>query len=115
MKYPTLRYGNPNELRYYAQFTPKKDLARRLRRSVRTIENWLSEREKLPWWVPELLRLQHMEQAERMRQMGFAARRLRLGVVNENVIEFIPQNKKAQSEDQAQASTPGDNFISSCA
>ncbi len=32
MRYPNLRYGNPTELRHYAQSVPVKDLARQLRR-----------------------------------------------------------------------------------
>ena len=58
MRYPNLRYGNPNELAYYIQFNTIKDIAKRLRRSERTLHNWLTYREKMPWWVPEILRLQ---------------------------------------------------------
>lgn len=97
MRYPTLRYGNPAELVFYAQFYPKKErvrrLARQLRRSERTVKNWLEGKEKLPWWVPEIIRLQKMEHDEMLRQMNMKPLRLSLGVVRGEVIEF-PQAKK---------------------
>lgn len=104
MRYPTLRYGNPNEFRHYAQFIPKKDLAKRLRRSVRTIENWLNEREKLPWWVPEILRLQHMEHVERMRQMNMEPVRLKLGLVTPTatVYQLVQRPKQPDPAPAAQ-------------
>jgi hypothetical protein len=88
MRYPNLRYGNPAELRHYAQFIQPKDLAKRLRRDERTIRNWLTEREKLPWWVPEIIRLQKMENDEMLRQMNMKPQPLRLGLVTGEVIEF---------------------------
>jgi hypothetical protein len=71
MRYPNLRYGNPNELAYHARGIPIAELAKRLRRSERSVINWLSGTHKMPYWVPELIRLQNMEQAEIRRQMGF--------------------------------------------
>lgn len=88
MRYPTLRYGNPEEMRFYAQGVPMKDLARRLRRSERSVRDWLTGKKKVPWWVPELLRLQHQEHLERHRQMGFTRSSHRLGVVQAEVIAF---------------------------
>ena len=61
MRYPNLRYGNPTELIYYATGIPLPVLARRLRRDERTVKDWLSGKTRVPWWVPELLRLQQME------------------------------------------------------
>jgi hypothetical protein len=90
MRHPNRRYGNPTEFLFYAGSIPVADLARRLRRSERTIRNWLHGREKLPWWVPEIMRLQNMEHTERMRQMGFLAQETRLGVVKGAVLEFRP-------------------------
>lgn len=62
MHYPNLRYGNPAEFRYYASFLSDEKrlqvLSRRLWRDERTIRDWLSGRKKLPWWVPEIMRLQ---------------------------------------------------------
>lgn len=73
MRYPNLRYGNPNEFAYYVQGVPVKDVARRLRRSERSVKNWLDGKEKVPWWIPELLRLQRLEHAHIMRQMNMTA------------------------------------------
>lgn len=69
MRYPHLRYGNPNEFAYYSVGISAKDMAKRLRRSERSVKDWLAGKKKMPWWIPELLRLQRMEAAERSRQM----------------------------------------------
>lgn len=68
MRYPNLRYGNPTELNYYAAGIPLAVLARRLRRDERTVRDWMTSKARVPWWVPEVLRLQHMESQEIMRQ-----------------------------------------------
>lgn len=70
MQYPNLRYGNPVEFKAYVLGVPIKDVARRLRRSEKTIKNYIDGSEKIPWWIPELMRLQAMERMERMRQMN---------------------------------------------
>lgn len=92
MRYPNLRYGNPEEFRYYVEFLPQDDrlklLSRRLRRDERTIRDWLSGRKKIPWWVPEIMRLKRMESAERMRQMNMAPVLRNFGIVRGEVIEF---------------------------
>jgi hypothetical protein len=88
MQYPNLRYGNPNELRFYAQHIPIKELAKRLRRSERSVRDWLSEAERVPWWVPEILRLQHMEHCAMMRQMGMKPIMKKFGIVGATVIQF---------------------------
>jgi hypothetical protein len=88
MRYPNLRYGNPAEFRHYAQGLPVKEIARRLRRSERSIRDWLSGAERLPWWVPEILRLQMLEHALRMQQMGMQATRARLGLVEKTAIVY---------------------------
>lgn len=93
MRYPTLRYGNPWVLQHYAQFIPLKDLAKRLRRSERTVHDWLTFRQKVPFWVPELLRLQHMEHAEIMRQMNMKPVRLKLGLATGEVIAYPTPGK----------------------
>ena len=61
MRYPNLRYGNPTEFQYYAMGRPLKDLSRTLRRDERTIRDWLTGRAKVPWWVPEIMRLRRFE------------------------------------------------------
>lgn len=88
MRYPNTRYGNPEELRYYTQGMPIKHIARQLKRSERSIKDWLSGTKKIPFWVPELLRLRHMESDLRMRQMGFGDYKLKFGVVTGDVIDF---------------------------
>jgi hypothetical protein len=88
MRYPNLRYGNPNEMAYYAQGVPAKDLAKRLRRSERSVNDWLAGKKKVPWWIPELLRLQRMEAVERHRQMGFGKLQPKLGIVTGDVIQL---------------------------
>lgn len=74
MKYPNQRYGNPAEFRHYAAGRPIKHLARELRRSERTVHDWLVGRERVPFWVPELLRLRLVDHAQRVREMTWATR-----------------------------------------
>lgn len=69
MRYPNLRYGNPAEFAFYATGIPLPELARRLRRDERTVRDWLSGRARVPWWVPEILRLKRMEAELRHRHM----------------------------------------------
>ncbi|KRB70501.1 hypothetical protein ASE07_07770 [Noviherbaspirillum sp. Root189] len=101
MRYPNLRYGNPQELAYHAQFIALPDLAKRLRRSERTVHDWISGKTKMPWWVPEIIRLQKMEHAERLRQMNMQPRLARLGLVTGDVIQFTPPNKKPHTAEPA--------------
>jgi hypothetical protein len=72
MRFPNLRYGNPTEFAYYAMGRTHADLARALRRDERTIRDWLSGRAKVPWWVPEIMRLKRLEADLRHRQMFWA-------------------------------------------
>jgi len=69
MRFPNLRYGNPTEFAYYAMGRTHAELARALRRDERTIRDWLSGRAKVPWWVPEIMRLKRIEADLRHRQM----------------------------------------------
>jgi hypothetical protein len=97
VRYPNLRYGNPTELAYYAMGVPLDVLARRLRRDERTVRDWLAGRTRVPWWVPEILRLKHMEADLRHRQMGFGALAPKLGIVAADVIQMpAPDAKKPQ-------------------
>jgi hypothetical protein len=50
--------------------------------------NWMKERERIPYWVPELLRLQDMEHREMMRQMGIYKLPTRLGTVTKTGIIY---------------------------
>ncbi|MYM96233.1 hypothetical protein [Duganella vulcania] len=76
MRYPNLRYGNPTEFAYYVMCHGDDiaRVARILRRSERSVKDWLHQRKKIPWWVPEVLRLQRMEAAHTLRQMGINPR-----------------------------------------
>jgi transcriptional regulator with XRE-family HTH domain len=94
MRYPNTRYGNLNELLYYTQGLSVKDIAKQLKRSEKSVSEWLNGNRKIPFWVPELLRLRHLEADLRMRQMGFGEQKRRLGIVNGSVIDFPqPQNR----------------------
>jgi hypothetical protein len=88
VRYPNLRYGNPTEFAYYAVGVPLPDLARRLRRDERTVKDWLTGRARVPWWVPEIMRLKRLEADLRHRQMFWCVPDkkpvTRLGVVNES-------------------------------
>jgi hypothetical protein len=87
VRYPNLRYGNPTELAYYAIAWPLPDLARMLRRDERTVRDWIKGRTRVPWWVPEILRLKRLESDLRHRQMFWAVPDkkplTKLGVVTE--------------------------------
>ncbi|WP_211474318.1 helix-turn-helix domain-containing protein [Collimonas humicola] len=82
MKYPNKRYGNPTTFAYYSMGLSVPELAKRLRRSERTVRDWLSAAKKLPWWVPEILRLQHLEKDLQLRQMNIQPVRVKLGLVS---------------------------------
>ena len=94
MRYPNLRYGNPNELRHYMQGRSIEDVAKQFKRSPRIFQNYLAGRCPIPWWIPELMRLQRMEFADMMRQHGFAETRQKLGLVRGAVIELQHKIKK---------------------
>ncbi|MFL6675892.1 MAG: hypothetical protein ACJ8LG_21695 [Massilia sp.] len=85
MRFPNLRYGNPTEFAYYSMGRTHAELARALRRDERTIRDWLSGRTRVPWWVPEIMRLQRFELETRHRQMFWTLeekpRLAKLGVV----------------------------------
>lgn len=104
MRYPNLRYGNPNELRYYMVGISIKDMAKRLKRSERCIHNYLTHKTKMPWWIPELLRLQRMEYAERMRQMRMTPIIKRYDLSTAAIINFRVRKKAvpAATADQSE-------------
>jgi hypothetical protein len=106
LRYPNLRYGNPNELNYYAQGIPVKELARRLRRSERSVRNWLTGAQRVPWWIPELLRLQHWEHIEKMRQMNVPVPRARLGVVKSATVYEFPSAQRLDDQRQLEIDRP---------
>jgi len=86
VRYPNLRYGNPTEMAYYAMGVPLPVLAKRLRRDERTVRDWLNAKRRVPWWVPEILRLKHMEANHYRRQLGLSALAPKLGIVGAEVV-----------------------------
>jgi hypothetical protein len=89
VRYPNLRYGNPTELAYYAVFWGSvPHLAKFLRRDERTVRDWINAKTRVPWWVPEILRLKRMEAELRHQQMGMGRLPTALGVVAADVIAF---------------------------
>src|SRR5438034_11739155 len=107
MRYPNLRYGSPDEMRFYAQGMTVKDLAKRLRRSERSVNEWLAGTRKVPWWIPEILRLQHMAHREMMQQMRMTPVRKQLGIVSGSVAEFkVPDARKSKNDAQNNAASP---------
>jgi hypothetical protein len=99
MKYPNLRYGNPNALQFYAANSSVKVIAKQLRRSERSVKNWMSGRKKMPWWVPEVLRLQQFEHREMLRQMNIEPQREKLGLVSKTA-QIIPIPNQSETDGQ---------------
>jgi hypothetical protein len=99
VRYPNLRYGNPAELRYYAMAWPGKNLSRFLRRDERTVKDWLSGKTRVPWWVPEILRLKRMEAELRHQQMGMGKLAPVLGVVGADVITLAQPAARTPNDD----------------
>lgn len=106
MRFPNLRYGNPTEFAYYAMGRPLPELARALRRDERTIRDWLSGRAKVPWWVPEIMRLRKLEADVRHRQMFGdlldKATVTKLAVVADDGALQLHQVEKTQTHSQTQ-------------
>lgn len=100
MRYPNLRYGNPTEMAYYTMGRPIKDVARSLRRDERTVRDWLNGKTRVPWWVPEILRLRQMEAQARHYQMGMGKLAPRLGIVGADVITLPHVQTKKPLETQ---------------
>lgn len=105
MRYPNLRYGNPSEFAYHVQGLHPAIVAKMLRLSERSVRNWLSGRAKLPWWVPEIMRLMRLEADLRQQQMNMGPVRARLGLVGAELITFpaqIPPEAPKQPESPAE-------------
>lgn len=97
MRYPNTRYGNPEELRYYTEGMSIKEVAKRLKRSEKSVKQWLSFEKKVPYWVPELLRLWDLERGLILRQMGMGETRRKLGLVEGQVIQFRDLSRTRES------------------
>lgn len=61
-------------------------LAKALRRSERTVRDWLSGAAKVPWWVPEIMRLQVMEHNQMVYQITGRQVAARLGAVSDGQV-----------------------------
>lgn len=106
MRFPNLRYGNPTEFAFYCMGRSNADVAKTLRRDERTVRDWLTGRAKVPWWVPEIMRLKRMEMVDRQRQMfgalGDQKRLSALGVVQADTVLQLhrrPEKQKPQATD----------------
>lgn len=88
MRYPNTRYGNPVEFQYYTQGQPAEEIAKRLKRDKRTVQRWLNGKQRMPWWIPEILRLQRLEYDIWMRQAGLGRMPQKFGTVSADVIVF---------------------------
>jgi len=87
MRYPNKRYGNPEAMRHYAMwYGTVKNLAQALRRSERSVRDWLSGAARVPFWVPELMRLQQMEHNNTAYQITGRQVAARLGTVAAGVV-----------------------------
>lgn len=105
MRYPNTRYGNPEELRYYTQGMSIKEIAKRLKRSEKSVGQWLSFEKKVPYWVPELLRLWNMERNLILRQMGMGEEKQKLGLVTGSLIQFRDLSRSRDSRARVTASS----------
>ncbi|AYR24524.1 MULTISPECIES: hypothetical protein [Herbaspirillum] len=88
MKYPNTRYGHVGELEFWMQGESVRRVAKRLKRSEKTVQYWLTGKNKIPWWVPEILRLQHYEYQDRLRQMGFKPPKTKLAIATADRLTF---------------------------
>lgn len=69
-KNPSRKWANHAEWCYERQGLPMKALTRKLRTSQRTINDWDVGLRPVPHWAPEVLRLQRLESAGYLRQLG---------------------------------------------
>jgi hypothetical protein len=57
------------------------ELAKALKRSERSVNDWLTGKAKVPWWVPEIMRLQKLEHDHMVHRITGRAQLARLGIV----------------------------------
>jgi len=101
MKYPNQRYGNPQEFIFYCRGKPIEIIAKRLKRSTKTIERYISGKTKIPWWINEYLRMADAEQNLRLQYMTNNKVLSKLGVVRGELIEFKQPVTKSMAENPA--------------
>jgi hypothetical protein len=87
MQYQNRRYGNPATMEHFAMwYGSTAALAKALRRSERSVNDWLTGRARVPWWVPEIMRLQKMEHDAMVYQMTGRQVAARLGVATTGAV-----------------------------
>jgi hypothetical protein len=64
------RWGNANEFRYYCRGLPTRTIARMVRRTERTVRDWIKGHRPTPAWAVELVRLRELERHELLRQLA---------------------------------------------
>jgi predicted transcriptional regulator len=85
---------------YYVQGRSIASIARELRRTERSVRDWLAGRKKVPWWVPEVLRLRALEHNLRLQEMGVGRIAPRLHAVDGAVLELRLMPPRAVDEGQ---------------
>ena len=61
MRVPNLHYDYPTEFAYRARATRRPSSRASCAATNVTVKDWLTGRTKVPWWVPEILRLKQFE------------------------------------------------------
>ncbi|GAQ30855.1 hypothetical protein SAMD00023378_4538 [Ralstonia sp. NT80] len=69
-KNPARKWANHAEWCYERQGIPLNALKRKLKSTLRTIRAWDDGTRPVPHWAPQVLRLQRMESAAYLRQLG---------------------------------------------
>lgn len=99
MRYPNRRYGNPTAMQHYAiWYGSTAELAKALKRSERSVKDWLSGKQRVPWWVPEIMRLQKLEHDHVVLQMTGRHNLARLGIVQDSVVLDAGQRFRRPSD-----------------
>lgn len=99
MFHPNRRYANPAEFRARIAGLPLNTVARRLRRCPRTIKNWITERERVPWWTVEVLRLQEQLAFYELRWMD-------VKTLPRNVVNIGSTSRRTSIHDAANTKPP---------
>ena len=69
LKNASNRWGNANEFRYYCRGLPTRTIARMVRRTERTVRDWIKGHRPTPAWAVELVKLRELERKDVLRQI----------------------------------------------
>ena len=69
LKNASNRWGNANEFRYYCRGLPTRTIATIVRRTERTVRDWISGNRPTPAWAVELVRLRELERQHVLQQI----------------------------------------------